>query len=195
MTKIMVALTAMALLIVVAGPTPSGAEEAEESVPTALDFEVQALDGQDVALQSYLGDVVMIVNVASECGLTLQYEQLQALHEEYAEQGLAILAFPCNQFGEQEPGTASEIREFCSTNYGVTFDLFAKVDVNDEGACDLYQHLTSLETKPKGRGKIGWNFEKFVIDRQGQVVGRFEPRTKPDAPEVIKLLEGALAEN
>jgi len=195
MTKIMVALTAMALLIVVAGPTPSGAEEAEESVPAALDFEVQALDGQDVALQSYLGDVVMIVNVASECGLTLQYEQLQALHEEYAEQGLAILAFPCNQFGEQEPGTASEIREFCSTNYGVTFDLFAKVDVNDEGACDLYQHLTSLETKPKGPGKIGWNFEKFVIDRQGQVVGRFEPRTKPDAPEVIKLLEGALAEN
>lgn len=195
MTKIMVALTAVALLIVVAGPTPSGAEEAEESVPAALDFEVQALDGQDVALQSYLGDVVMIVNVASECGLTLQYEQLQALHEEYAEQGLAILAFPCNQFGEQEPGTASEIREFCSTNYGVTFDLFAKVDVNDEGACDLYQHLTSLETKPKGRGKIGWNFEKFVIDRQGQVVGRFEPRTKPDAPEVIKLLEGALAEN
>lgn len=195
MTKIMVALTAVALLIVVAGPTPSGAEEAEESVPAALDFEVQALDGQDVALQSYLGDVVMIVNVASECGLTLQYEQLQALHEEYAEQGLAILAFPCNQFGEQEPGTASEIREFCSTNYGVTFDLFAKVDVNDEGACDLYQHLTSLETKPKGPGKIGWNFEKFVIDRQGQVVGRFEPRTKPDAPEVIKLLEGALAEN
>ena len=195
MTKIMVALTAMALLIVVAGPTPSGAEEAEESVPAALDFEVQALDGQDVALQSYLGDVVMIVNVASECGLTLQYEQLQALHEEYAEQGLAILAFPCNQFGEQEPGTASEIREFCSTNYGVTFDLFAKVDVNDEGACDLYQHLTSLETKPKGPGKIAWNFEKFVIDRQGQVVGRFEPRTKPDAPEVIKVLEGALAEN
>ncbi len=195
MTKIMVALTAMALLIVVAGPTPSGAEEAEESVPAALDFEVQALDGQDVALQSYLGDVVMIVNVASECGLTPQYEQLQALHEEYAEQGLAILAFPCNQFGKQEPGTASDIREFCSTNYGVTFDLFAKVDVNDEGACDLYQHLTSLETKPKGPGKIGWNFEKFVIDRQGQVVGRFEPRTKPDAPEVIKLLEGALAEN
>ena len=195
MAKIMVALTAVALLIVVAGPTPSGAEESEESVPAALDFEVQALDGQDVALQSYLGDVVMIVNVASECGLTLQYEQLQALHEEYAEQGLAILAFPCNQFGEQEPGTASEIREFCSTNYGVTFDLFAKVDVNDEGACDLYQHLTSLETKPKGPGKIGWNFEKFVIDRQGQVVGRFEPRTKPDAPEVIKVLEGALAEN
>ena len=195
MAKIMVALTAVALLIVVAGPTPSGAEESEESVPAALDFEVQALDGQDVALQSYLGDVVMIVNVASECGLTPQYEQLQALHEEYAEQGLAILAFPCNQFGEQEPGTASEIREFCSTNYGVTFDLFAKVDVNDEGACDLYQHLTSLETKPKGPGKIGWNFEKFVIDRQGQVVGRFEPRTKPDAPEVIKVLEGALAEN
>ena len=195
MAKIMVALTAVALLIVVAGPTPSGAEESEESVPAALDFEVQALDGQDVALQSYLGDVVMIVNVASECGLTLQYEQLQALHEEYAEQGLAILAFPCNQFGEQEPGTASEIREFCSTNYGVTFDLFAKVDVNDEGSCDLYQHLTSLETKPKGPGKIGWNFEKFVIDRQGQVVGRFEPRTKPDAPEVIKVLEGALAEN
>ena len=131
--------------------------------------------------------------MASKCGLTPQYEQLQRLHEKHSDKGLTILGFPCNQFLKQEPGTAEEIREFCRVNYGVTFPMFAKVEVNGKGACDLYKHLTSLDTKPTGAGKISWNFEKFVIGRNGKVVARFAPRTKPDAPEVINSLEEELA--
>jgi glutathione peroxidase len=136
---------------------------------------------------------VLVVNVASECGLTPQYEQLQALHEKYAAKGLAVLGFPCNQFGSQEPGTAAEIKEFCAKNYGVKFDLFAKIEVNGKHACPLYKHLTGLETKPVGPGKISWNFEKFVMGRSGEVVARFAPSTKPDAPEVLKAIESELA--
>ncbi len=128
----------------------------------------------------------------SKCGLTPQYEQLQTLHEKYADKGLAIVGFPCNQFGAQEPGTPDEIREFCQANYGVTFDLFAKIDVNGEEACPLYKYLTSLDTKPKGEGKISWNFEKFIIGRDGKVLARFEPKTKPDDPSLVKLIETQL---
>lgn len=169
------------------------AAEAKEEAPPALSFKMKMLDGTEVPLSKYLGKVVLIVNVASECGLTPQYEQLQTLHEQYGEKGLAILAFPCNQFGAQEPGTAAQIREFCSAKFGVEFDMFGKVEVNGEGACDLYKHLTSLETKPKGSGKIAWNFEKFLVDRQGAVVARFAPPTKPDAPEVVEMIEAELA--
>jgi glutathione peroxidase len=160
--------------------------------PAALNFHMATLEGKDVDLSKYQGQVVMIVNVASQCGLTPQYEQLQALHKKFADQGLAILGFPCNQFGKQEPGTATEIREFCSKNYGVDFDLFAKVEVNGEGACKLYKYLTGLDTKPKGAGDISWNFEKFVLDRQGNVIARFEPRTRPDDPAVMEVLTKAL---
>jgi len=135
----------------------------------------------------------MIVNVASKCGYTGQYEQLQRLQEKYAGQGLAILGFPCNQFLGQEPGSAEEIQAFCQKNYGVTFDMFAKVEVNGENACELYKFLTSLDTKPKGAGKIGWNFEKFLIDRTGTVVARFGSGTKPDAPEVDAIIKRELA--
>jgi glutathione peroxidase len=162
---------------------------------SALGFKMTTLDGKEVDLAKYEGKVVMIVNVASKCGLTPQYNELQALHEKYHDKGLAILAFPCNQFGKQEPGSADEIREFCTKNYGVSFDLFSKIDVNGDNACDLYKYLTSLDTKPKDKGKISWNFEKFLLDRQGKVVARFEPKTKPDAPEVISELEKALAES
>jgi len=160
---------------------------------TALRFKMESLDGQEVDLATYAGKVVMIVNVASKCGYTSQYEQLQALHEKYAEQGLAILGFPCNQFLGQEPGSAEEIRQFCRLNYGVTFDMFAKVEVKGKNACDLYRLLTSLDTKPKGAGKIGWNFEKFILDRNGFVVARFGSGTKPDAPELISIIETELA--
>ncbi|NLY00340.1 MAG: hypothetical protein GXY83_29945 [Rhodopirellula sp.] len=108
----------------------------------------------------------------------------RSVHSIVAEDGLAILGFPCNQFLGQEPGTAEEIREFCRVNYGVKFDMFAKVEVNGDGACDLYKTLTALDTKPVGAGKISWNFEKFVVGRNGEVVARFSPRTRPDAPEV-----------
>lgn len=161
--------------------------------PAALDFRLKDLSGKEVDLGQYRGKVLLVVNVASQCGLTPQYQQLQALHEKYGKQGLVVLGFPSNQFGAQEPGTADEIREFCSTKYKVTFPLFAKIDVNGEQASPFYKHLVAVETKPKGPGKIGWNFEKFVIGRNGAVVARFEPRTKPDDAKLVALLEAELA--
>ena len=160
---------------------------------TVLSFKMKSLDGEEVDLAKYEGQVVMIVNVASKCGYTGQYEQLQQLHEKYSRQGLAILGFPCNQFLGQEPGSAEEIKAFCRKNYGVAFDLFSKVEVNGENACELYKFLTSLDTKPKGAGKIGWNFEKFLIDRKGMVVARFGSGTKPDDPAVVAIIERELA--
>lgn len=159
---------------------------------SALRFSMESLDGKEIDLAQYQGKVVLIVNVASKCGLTPQYEQLQKLHEKYADQGLAILGFPCNQFLGQEPGSSEEIAEFCKKNYGVGFDMFAKIDVKGDNAAELYKLLTSLDTKPTGAGDISWNFEKFVLDKDGFVVGRFSPRTKPDAPEIIELIEEQL---
>ncbi len=167
----------------------------EQKVSSPLQFRMKTLSGDPVDLKKYEGKVLLIVNVASKCGLTPQYEQLQELHEKYAEKGLAVLAFPCNQFGKQEPGTPDEIREFCSKNYGVEFDMFAKIDVNGDTACDLYKYLTALDTKPVGPGKISWNFEKFLTDREGNVIARFSPRTTPDSEEVIQALETALAKS
>ena len=144
-------------------------------------------------MSDYEGKVVLIVNVANRCGLTPQYHQLQALHTKHSEDGHAVLGFACNEFLSQEPGTEEEIREFCRVNFGVTFDMFSKVEVNGHQACDLYKTLTSLDTKPVGSGKISWNFEKFLIARDGEVVARFSPRTKPDAPELMKVIEAELA--
>lgn len=158
----------------------------------ALQFEMKKLDGEKVKLAEYEDKVVMIVNVASKCGLTPQYKQLQSLHEKYGEKGLAILGFPCNQFGGQEPGTSKEIQTFCSKNYGVKFDMFDKVDVNGDDACDLYKYLTKLDLKPKGKGKVSWNFEKFLLDRKGNVIGRFPPPMKPNDKAIVSLIEKSL---
>ena len=138
---------------------------------------------------------MLFVNVASECGLTPQYRSLQALHESLGPKGLVVIGVPCNQFGGQEPGTASEIQSFCQKNYGVTFPMLEKVDVNGDKACALYKHLTSLETKPKGAGKVGWNFEKFLLGRDGQVAARFNPTTEPDSEELLKAVKAELAKN
>jgi len=174
--------------------TLAGTTMAEEKAPAALAFKMKNLTGENVDLgKKYQGKVLLVVNVASECGLTPQYKQLQALHEKYGEKGLSVMGFPCNQFGAQEPGTAKQIQQFCSTQFGVKFDMFSKIDVNGEDACPLYKHLTALDAKPKGAGKVQWNFEKFVIDREGNVVARFSPRTKPDAPELTAVLERELA--
>ncbi|MDZ7617606.1 MAG: glutathione peroxidase [Patescibacteria group bacterium] len=169
-------------------PVASAEQEA-----SALRFKMKSLAGEEVDLARYEGKVVMIVNVASKCGLTPQYEQLQALHEKYAGRGLAVLGFPCNQFLGQEPGSAEQIDEFCRVNYGVTFDLFDKVDVNGPDGCELYKLLTAIDAPPKGAGTIGWNFEKFILDRSGFVVARFGSKTKPDAPEVVAVIERELA--
>lgn len=153
-----------------------------------LRFKMNSLAGKEVDLADYEGRVLLIVNVASKCGYTSQYKQLQQLHERYGEQGLAILGFPCNQFLGQEPGSAAEIADFCRSAYGVSFDMFEKVEVNGDGACQLYKALTSFDTQPKGAGEISWNFEKFVVDRRGMVVARFEPATRPDAPQVVEII-------
>lgn len=153
-------------------------------------FKVKALDGKDVDLAEYKGKVLLIVNVASKCGATPQYEQLQALHKKYSEKGLVVLGFPCNQFGGQEPGTAKEIEEFCKSTYDVSFPMFAKIEVNGDNQAPLYGYLKTVSADAP---KIGWNFEKFVVGKDGKVVSRFGTRVKPDADEVVKVLEEQLA--
>ncbi len=174
--------------------TKAADETDTAAVPAALNFTMKTLDGQDVELAKYAGKVVVFVNTASRCGMTPQYKQLEELHEKYADKGLAIVGVPCNQFGGQEPGTAEEIKTFCETKYGVKFDMLAKVDVNGEGQADLYKYLTGLDAKPKGKGDVGWNFEKFVVDRKGNVIARFGSRTKPDSEEFVEVIEGALGQ-
>jgi glutathione peroxidase len=154
---------------------------------------MKSLDGKEVDLKKYDGKVVLIVNVASECGLTPQYSELQEVYTKYKDKGLVILGFPCNQFGGQEPGSAKEISEFCTKNYGVTFDMFEKVDVNKAGACDLYKFLTAQDAPPKGKGPVAWNFEKFLLNRKGELVNRFSPQTKPDSADMIAAIEKELA--
>lgn len=163
------------------------------SHPPALDFTMKDIDGRDVHLAKYAGKVVLIVNVASECGLTPQYKALQALHDKHAGDGLVILGFPANEFGNQEPGSNQEIKSFCTEKYRVTFPMFSKIVVKGEGICPLYAFLTSPETNPKFPGDIQWNFTKFLIGRDGELVNRFEPRVKPDADEVIRAIEKELA--
>jgi glutathione peroxidase len=169
------------------------AASAEEKAPAALNFTMKSITGKDVNLADYKGKVLLVVNVASKCGLTPQYEVLEALHEKYNDKGLAVLGFPCNQFGKQEPGTDAEIAEFCSATYKVKFPMFSKIEVNGDNAAPLYKHLRALETKPKGPGDISWNFEKFVIGKNGDVVARFAPRTAPDSKEVLDVIEAELA--
>lgn len=144
------------------------------------DFEVQAITGETVSLSQYAGKYMLIVNVASKCGLTPQYAGLEALHREYKDKGLAILGFPCNQFGGQEPGTEAEIQTFCSTRYAVSFDLFAKVDVNGSNTHPLYKHLKKAAPGLLGSQGIKWNFTKFLVDPQGKVIKRFSPQETPE---------------
>jgi glutathione peroxidase len=185
------------LSVVVAGAfamTLVASAASVEKASTPLNQTMKTLDGQDVNLaDKYQGKVVLLVNVASKCGNTPQYKPLEGLHEKYAEKGLAIVGVPCNQFGGQEPGTAADITEFCTKNYGVKFDMLSKVDVNGDDACPLYKSLTSKESDPKFAGKINWNFEKFLFDRKGQLVARFAPKTQPDSLEVVTAIETELA--
>jgi glutathione peroxidase len=153
---------------------------------------VKTLDGKDETLGDHAGNVLLIVNVASFCGLTPQYEGLQKLHDTYGEQGFEVLGFPCNQFLEQEPGTADEIREFCSVNYGVTFPLFEKIEVNGEGRHPLYQQLTPVADAEGHTGDIRWNFEKFLVSPSGEVVARFNPTVTPEDPALVTAIEAQL---
>lgn len=169
----------------------SHAADAEKR-QSALDFKMKTIDGETVDLEKYRGKVVLVVNVASECGLTPQYEGLQALYEKYQKKDFVVLGFPSNQFGEQEPGSDAQIKQFCTTKYDVGFPMFSKIEVNGEDAAPLYQYLTAQDVQPVGDGEISWNFEKFLLDRDGKVVARFSPPTTPDAPELIKAIEAEL---
>ncbi len=170
--------------------TSSHAEE--KKMDSVLAHEMKSLGGESIDLKKYHGKVVLVVNTASECGLTPQYTDLQKLYEKYKDKGLVVLGFPCNQFGKQEEGSSKEISEFCTKNYGVTFDMFEKVEVNGDSACALYKKLTAMDLKPKGSGKVSWNFEKFLIDRTGKAVARFEPRTEPMDQELVAAVEKLL---
>ena len=161
------------------------------SAASLHDIPIKDIDGKDTSLKAYQGKVLLIVNVASKCGLTPQYKALEAIYDKYKEKGFTVLAFPCNQFNGQEPGTTEEIKQFCSAKYSVTFPLFDKIEVNGPKRHPLYVALAG-EHSPFP-GDIKWNFGKFLISRDGKILNRFEPRTVPDAPEVVAAIETALA--
>ena len=148
---------------------------------TAFDFKATTLEGKPAALKKYRGKVLLVVNTASNCGFTPQYKGLQALYERYHARGLEVLGFPCNQFGEQEPGEAQEIGAFCERNYGVSFPMFEKIEVNGEGAHPLYKWLSSSAPGLLGSEAIKWNFTKFLVDRAGNVVARYAPKDPPES--------------
>jgi glutathione peroxidase len=190
MRRVLALLAGVGLVAAVA-PVPA-ADKGDKKVPPALDFTMKDIAGKPVALSQYQGKVILLVNVASQCGYTPQYKGLQALYEKYKKDGLVVIGVPANEFGKQEPGTDAEISQFCTTNYGVTFPMMSKVVVKGPGICPLYQYLTAKESDPKFAGPIGWNFEKFLISRAGEVVGRFKSKVAPEAPELVQAIKGEL---
>ncbi len=182
---IAISFVALAAGMAVAAGTP---------VKGVLDFSMTSIDGQETALRQFQGKVLLLVNTASKCGLTPQYKALEAVYQRFQAQGLVILGFPANNFLGQEPGTNAEIKEFCLINYGVSFPMFAKISVRGKNIHPLYKFLVDKETNPRFAGKIAWNFTKFLVDRQGEVVARFEPKQVPDDPQVIAAIEKALQE-
>jgi glutathione peroxidase len=158
------------------------------------DIPVTTIDGKPATLGEHSGEVMLVVNVASKCGFTPQYEALQALYEKYSDQGFSVLGFPCNQFLFQEKGSEEQIAQFCSATYGVSFPMFAKLKVKGKEQHPLYSELTKTEDAKGKSGNVKWNFEKFLVNRDGQVVGRFRSKVKPDDPEVVNAIESALGE-
>jgi glutathione peroxidase len=188
MRRLLCTLTAVALCAALAAADEKG----DKKVPAVLNFKMKSLDGKDVSLSKYQGKVVLIVNVASQCGLTKQYKGLQGLHDKYAEQGLVVLGVPANEFGSQEPGSDAEIATFCKKEYDVKFDMLSKVVVKGEGQAPLYKFLTSADTNPKFKGDIKWNFTKFLVGRNGEVIARFEPDVEPQSKKVVEAIEAEL---
>lgn len=180
-----VALAALMLAGTAAWAEGDGAE--------VLKYTVKDVDGKDVDLSKYKGKVVMIVNVASKCGLTPQYNDLVQIHQEYKDKGFEIIGFPANDFMRQEPGTNAEIKEFCTSKYNVGFPIMSKISVKDPEKADIYKDLTGEKNGPYA-GEIKWNFTKFLVGKDGKVIARFEPKTKPNEPEVKAAIEKALAQ-
>ena len=171
---------------------PSPAEPPKEK--HMYEFTMKDIDGNDVKLDAYRGKVALIVNTASKCGLTPQYEGLQKIYDKYRDQGFVVLGFPANNFMGQEPGTEQEIKEFCDLNYKVTFPMFSKISVKGDDQHPLYTYLTNEKTNPGMDGDITWNFEKFLADREGNIIARFSPKVTPEDPVVVSAIERALAD-
>ncbi len=192
MKRSLVLLLTPAVMITTLMLASCGTEAKGEPV-NILRHVMKDIEGNDVNLSDYLGKVVLIVNVASKCGFTDQYAALEALYKKYRDQGFVILGFPSNDFLRQEPGTDQEIKAFCTLTYGVSFPMFSKIAVTGKNKAPLYKDLTEKETNPNFSGGIKWNFAKFLIGKDGTVINRFAPTTKPDAEKVIASIEKALA--
>lgn len=188
MPLMLVALSMLSVTCVVS------ADEPAKKPTSVLSFQVNDIDGKPVDLSKYKGEVLLIVNTASQCGFTPQYEGLEAVYEKYKGQGFEVLAFPANEFGRQEPGSDAEIKTFCSSKFNVKFPLFSKIVVKGEGIHPVYQFLTEPETNPKFAGPISWNFAKFLVNRKGEVIARFLPKDAPESAKVTSEIEKALAE-
>jgi glutathione peroxidase len=202
--KTLIGISAMTLggIVLAAGPTfapnvvkapteaPAAAKANQPASP--LDFTVKTIDGKEQNLSEYKGKVVMIVNVASRCGFTPQYEGLEKLYKTYADRGFVILGFPANNFKQQEPGSNQQIKQFCTAKYGVTFPMMAKVSVLGDDKAPLYKYLTEPQTAGDFAGEIGWNFNKFLVDRNGNLIARYNSRTTPQDPQVTHEIEKAL---
>jgi glutathione peroxidase len=194
-----IALIILAVAAVAVGIKFYGGSNMQATVPveanakSIFDFTMKDIDGKQVDLKKYKGNVLLVVNTASKCGYTPQYEGLEAIYKKYADKGFYVLGFPANNFGEQEPGTESEIKEFCTLKYKVTFPMFAKISVKGEDQHPLYAYLTSKETDAPFAGDITWNFNKFLIDRDGKIVARFSSKDTPEGPEVTSAIEKYLA--
>lgn len=162
-------------------------------MPNLHDFTMKTIDGDELPLAKLAGKACLLVNVASKCGLTPQYEGLQRLYERFQPDGLEILGFPCNQFMQQEPGDDAEVKSFCTTQFGVTFPMFSKIDVNGDAAHPLYRWLTAADAQPEGAGDVKWNFGKFLVAKDGTLLARFDPGTEPEAAPLVAAVEEALA--
>jgi glutathione peroxidase len=197
--KTKITLLAIAVLIITSAAvalTRANKTTTNESVKmiekSVLEFTMKDIDGKDVKLDEYRGKVLMLVNVASHCGYTPQYEGLESIYKKYKDQGLVVMGFPANNFLGQEPGTNEEIKTFCKTKYNVSFPMFAKISVKGDDIHPLYRFLTGKNTDPEFSGDISWNFNKFLVDRSGKIVNRFETKEKPESEKIIASIESAL---
>lgn len=191
MVKMLAGIAAVAVLFVITIQLNAVGSSHMESEKSIYSFKVKNIDGKEVALKDYKGKVLVIVNVASKCGYTPQYEDLQTLYKKYKEKGVEVLGFPANNYGGQEPGTEAEIKEFCSVNFNVTFPMFSKVSTKGDDQHELFKYLTSLKN-PDFDGEIKWNFEKFLIGKDGKLLHRYRSKTKPTDEVFIKAVEEAL---
>lgn len=179
--------------VVLAAAVCVAADKKEDGkVSGPLAYKMTGLDGKELDLAAYQGKVVLFVNVASKCGYTKQYTGLQAIYDKFGKDGLVVVGVPSNDFGKQEPGTDEEIQKFCSSKYNVTFPMTSKVVVKGDGQTPLYKHLTGKDTNPKFAGDIGWNFEKFLVNRKGEVVARFKSADDPESDPVVKAIKAEL---